>query len=73
LPKRSDFFSSLLAFNEAWIETVLPYFYDGGVMGTFIDWRGYPTVFAAASKLGLTQHRPGKDERRNGQPLSIAA
>ena len=47
--------ADFLAFNEAWIGTVLPYLYDGGVMGTFIDWRGYPTVFAAASKLGLTQ------------------
>jgi hypothetical protein len=32
---------------------VLPYLCDGGVCGTFIDWRGYPTVFAAASKLRL--------------------
>ena len=47
--------ADFLAFNEAWIGTVLPYLYDGGVMGTFIDWRGYPTVFAAASKFGLTQ------------------
>jgi DNA modification methylase len=42
-----------LAFNTAWIEAVLPCLCDGGVLGTFIDWRGYPTVFAAASKLGL--------------------
>jgi hypothetical protein len=27
---------------------------DGGVFGTFIDWRGYPTIFAAASKLALS-------------------
>jgi DNA modification methylase len=47
--------AEFLAFNEAWIGTVLPYLSDGGVMGTFIDWRGYPTVFAAASKLGLMQ------------------
>ena len=40
--------AEFLAFTEAWIGTVLPYLYDGGVMGTFIDWRGYPTVFAAA-------------------------
>ena len=32
---------------------VLPYLCDGGVCGAFIDWRGYPTVFAAASKLRL--------------------
>ena len=28
-------------------------FCDGGACDTFIDWRGYPTVFAAASKLRL--------------------
>jgi DNA modification methylase len=27
---------------------------DGGVFGTFIDWRGAPVVSAAAAKLGLT-------------------
>ena len=32
---------------------VLPAFADGGVFGTFIDWRGYPTVHSAAVKLGL--------------------
>jgi hypothetical protein len=42
-----------LAFNEGWMAAVLPYLCDGGVCGTFIDWRGYPTVFAAASKLRL--------------------
>jgi DNA modification methylase len=42
-----------LTFNEAWIGGVLPYLRGGGVFGTFIDWRGHPTVIAAASKLGL--------------------
>ena len=42
-----------LAFNEAWIGGVLPYLGDGGVFGTFIDWRGYQTVNAAAAKFGL--------------------
>jgi DNA modification methylase len=27
---------------------------DGGIFGTFIDWRGLPTVQSAATKLGLT-------------------
>ena len=27
--------------------------YDGGILAIFIDWRGYPTVSAAAIKLGL--------------------
>jgi DNA modification methylase len=42
-----------LAFNEAWIGAVLPCLCDGGVFGTFIDWRGYPIVNAAAVKLDL--------------------
>ena len=42
-----------LAFNEAWMAAVLPCLCEGGVFGTFIDWRGYPTVHSAAMKLGL--------------------
>jgi hypothetical protein len=42
-----------LAFNEAWMKAVMPRLRDGGVLGTFIDWRGYPTANAAAVKLGL--------------------
>ena len=42
-----------LAFNEAWMRAVLPHLCDGGLLGTFIDWRGYPTANAAATKLGL--------------------
>jgi hypothetical protein len=45
--------AEFLAFNEGWMAAVLPYLCDGGVCGTFIDWRGYPTVLAAASKLRL--------------------
>ena len=33
--------------------TVLPFLCDGGVCGTFIDWRGLPTVHSAAAKVGL--------------------
>ena len=43
-----------LAFNIAWTEAALPHLCDGGVFGTFIDWRGAPTVAAAAARLGLT-------------------
>ena len=46
--------AEFLAFNEAWMEAALPHLCDGGVFGTFIDWRGAPTVAAAAAKLGLT-------------------
>ena len=45
--------AEFLAFNEAWIGSILAYLCDGGVFGTFIDWRGNPTVVSAASKLGL--------------------
>ena len=45
--------AEFLAFNEAWVAPVLPYLCDGGVCGSFIDWRGFPTVHSAATKLGL--------------------
>jgi DNA modification methylase len=45
--------AEFLSFNEAWMEAVLPCLCDGAVFGTFIDWRGLPTVSAAATKLGL--------------------
>jgi DNA modification methylase len=45
--------AEFLAFNEAWMVAVLPYLCDGGVCGSFIDWRGFSTVHSAATKLGL--------------------
>jgi DNA modification methylase len=42
-----------LTFNEAWMTAVLPHLHEGGLLGTFIDWRGYPTANAAAMRLGL--------------------
>jgi DNA modification methylase len=45
--------AEFLAFNEAWMAAVLPYLCDGGVCGTFIDWRGSPIVHSAATKLAL--------------------
>ncbi len=45
--------AEFLAFNIAWMKAALPCLCGGGVFGTFIDWRGYPIVFAAASELGL--------------------
>ena len=45
--------AEFLVFNDAWMEAVLPCLCDGGVFGTFIDWRGLPTVHLAAAKLGL--------------------
>ena len=46
--------AQFLAFNEAWMKAVPPHLQDGGVLATFIDWRGYATANAAATKLGLT-------------------
>jgi DNA modification methylase len=46
--------AEFLAFNTGWMSTTLPFLCDGGLFGTFIDWRGYHAVFAAASKLALT-------------------
>jgi hypothetical protein len=43
-----------LAFNQVWIEHAGRHLVEGGVMGTFIDWRGYPAVHAAATAVGLT-------------------
>jgi DNA modification methylase len=45
--------AEFLAFNGAWIATVLPYLCEGGILGTFIDWRGLPTVHSAVGSLGL--------------------
>ena len=45
--------AKFVAFNSDWMNAALPFLCDGGVFGTFIDWRGYPTVFAAASQLAL--------------------
>ena len=45
--------AEFLAFNGAWIATVLPYLCDGGILGTYIDWRGLPTVHSAVVNLGL--------------------
>jgi DNA modification methylase len=42
-----------LGFNIDWIEPVAAYLCDGGVFGTFIDWRGLPTVHSAAVQQGL--------------------
>jgi DNA modification methylase len=40
-------------FNDAWMGSCMPYLLDGGLFATFIDWRGYPVVHAAATQRGL--------------------
>jgi DNA modification methylase len=42
------------AFNADWMSASITHLCDGGLFGTFIDWRGYPAVIAAAQELGLT-------------------
>ena len=42
-----------LAFNQVWIEQAGRHLVEGGIIGTFIDWRGYPAVHAAATAVGL--------------------
>lgn len=44
-----------LDFNQKWMDAVLPHLVDGGLLGTFIDWRGLSIAHAAATALGLTQ------------------
>jgi len=43
-----------LGFHRKSIEAVLPYLADGGLLGTFIDWRSLSIVHAAATALALT-------------------
>ena len=46
--------AQFLGFHRTWIEAVLPYLADGGLLGTFIDWRSLSIVQAAATALALT-------------------
>ena len=46
--------AQLLDFNQKWIKAVLPHLGEGGILGTFIDWRGLPITHSAATGLGLT-------------------
>ncbi len=36
------------AFNAAWLGAAARHVCDGGILGTFIDWRGYPSLNLAA-------------------------
>ncbi len=47
--------AEFLAFNSGWMSAALPFLCDGGIFGTFIDWRGSSTVDAAALKLALNR------------------
>jgi DNA modification methylase len=45
--------ADFLEFNRNWMSSVLPHLVDGGLLGSFIDWRGLPLAHAAATDLGL--------------------
>lgn len=47
--------AEFLAFNRAWISAALPHLSDGGLLGTFIDWRGQLTLHEAAKSHDLEQ------------------
>jgi hypothetical protein len=40
-------------FNSAWMGCSIVHLCDGGLLGTFIDWRGYPLVHASATGHAL--------------------
>jgi DNA modification methylase len=46
--------SQFLEFNRKWMDAILSHLLDGGILGTFIDWRGLPIVHCAATGLELT-------------------
>ena len=41
-------------FNRSWMQAALGHLADGGLIGTFIDWRGQPIVHSAAISQNLT-------------------
>jgi DNA modification methylase len=45
--------AEFLSFIAASIDAATAHLCDGGVFGTYIDWRGLPTVHSAAAQLGL--------------------
>jgi hypothetical protein len=45
--------AQFLEFNRKWMDAVFLHLVDGGLLGTFIDWRGLPIVHAAATAQGL--------------------
>lgn len=47
--------AEFLGFNKDWVEATLPYLCDGGLLGTYTDWRGLNIVHSAATSLDLVQ------------------
>jgi DNA modification methylase len=42
-------------FVRDWMKVSLGHLVEGGIFGTFIDWRGLPAIYEAAAQLGLAQ------------------
>lgn len=62
--------AQFLDFNRKWLDAALPYVVDGGVLGTFIHWRGLPIVHASATRGNFslnTIKTHGSDEAGAGQ------
>jgi hypothetical protein len=68
--------AELLAFNGAWMATMLPYLCDGAILSTFYRLARLIDGFGRRGKVGpqaAQLDRLGEVERRYGQPLSLAA
>jgi len=63
--------AEFLGFNGTWMVTVLPYLCDGGILGTFIDRRGLPTVHSAAVNLGFVIRAPRRSAPTPGEVSKI--
>jgi DNA modification methylase len=46
--------ADFLELNQNWMKAVFPHLVNGGLLSSFIDWRGLPMAQAAATSLGLT-------------------
>jgi len=47
--------AEFLHFNVAWIQVATAHLCEGGLLGSFMDWRGLDTVHSATTQLGLAQ------------------
>ncbi len=47
--------SEFATFNETWISLAAHYLIDGGLFASFIDWRGFPSIYEAARMHLLQQ------------------
>jgi DNA modification methylase len=45
--------ADFLELNQNWMKAVFPHLVNGGLLGSFIDWRGLPMAHAAATAVGL--------------------